>query len=132
MRSYLHNSPQAAARIVALSMIADGHLSQREVLALESLEIHRQLDLAPAGLHDVLQALCEDLLICANDCWSNVCRIDAGTLAQLLAEVGDPLLQSKVLELCVRTVEADGHITEGESRLVGAAAAAYWGAHGRG
>ena len=30
MRTYLHNSPQAAARIVALVMLADGHLCKTE------------------------------------------------------------------------------------------------------
>ena len=39
MRSYPKNSPQAAARIVALVLIADGHVSQSEIDALNHLQV---------------------------------------------------------------------------------------------
>ncbi len=35
MRTYPTNSPEAAARIVALALLADGHLSLIEIDALE-------------------------------------------------------------------------------------------------
>ena len=43
MRSYPCNSPQAAARIVALLLIADGHVSRSEMDALYGRDIEREL-----------------------------------------------------------------------------------------
>ena len=45
---------------------------------------------------------------------------------RLLAEVQDPQLQLKVLQLCVAVVETDEHVAEGESAVL-AAALAQWG-----
>ena len=45
MRSYPRNSPQAAARIVALAMLADGDLTRTELDALDQLDAHEQLGL---------------------------------------------------------------------------------------
>ena len=38
MRTYPHNSPQAAARIVALAMLADGQLCVEEILVLDYVQ----------------------------------------------------------------------------------------------
>ena len=38
MRTYPNNSPQAAARIVALAMLADGHLCKTELDLLERMD----------------------------------------------------------------------------------------------
>ena len=46
MRSYPTDSPQAAARIVTLAMLADGAVCRAEVDALERSGVHEQL-----GLH---------------------------------------------------------------------------------
>ncbi len=43
MRSYPRNSPQAAARIVALLLIVDGHVSRSEMDALYGRDIEREL-----------------------------------------------------------------------------------------
>ena len=45
MRNYPRNSPQAAARIVALLLIADGHVSRSEMDALYGRDIERELGL---------------------------------------------------------------------------------------
>ena len=37
MRTYPSNSPEAAARIVALAMLADGNVCHREMQALDAL-----------------------------------------------------------------------------------------------
>jgi hypothetical protein len=52
--------------------------------------------------------------------------VDLRTLAGMMAEVQDPLLQLKVLELCAAVVETDEHVAEGESAVL-AAALTQWG-----
>lgn len=126
MRSYPHNSPQAAARIVALAMLADGHVCKSELDLLERMDGHVQLGLAPQQMLAVVHEVCEDMLSASAMCWGGSCQVDAQTLAELLAEVGDPVLRTKVLNLCVALVESDQHVAEGES-VVLTAAIEQWG-----
>ena len=127
MRTYPNNSPQAAARIVALAMVADGQVCKAELDVLDRLGAHEQLGLQPEELHVVVHAFCEDLLSAVQLTW-DACPVDPQTLAELLAEVDDRELRLKVLRLCVAIVEADGHVAEGES-IVLVAAVEHWGLH---
>src|SRR3990167_11018512 len=51
MRSYPVNSPQAAARVVALTVVADGDIGDTEIEWLDRLAVHEQLGLARHELH---------------------------------------------------------------------------------
>jgi len=126
MRSYPRDSPQAAARIVALSLLADGNSCKSELDVLASQGTPAQLGLSPAKLHDVVRDLCHDMLATGDAAWGGGSRIDRRTLSTLLAEVQDPDLQLKVLKLCVAVVESDEHAAEGESAVL-AAALTQWG-----
>ena len=128
MRSYPKNSPQAAVRIVALAMLADGHLCKTELDALDFADVHTQLGLPPAELHAIVHALCEDLLSSSHGNWETACRVDPGTLAALLAEIDDPALRVKVLRLCVTVIAADEHLADGET-LILTALVEQWGLH---
>lgn len=121
MRSYPINSPQAAARIVALTLLADGLLAKSELDALERFGAHAQLGLDREDLHAVLHGFCEDLLHSVHLSWDDACRIDPRTMAQLMAEVDDPALRMKVLRLCLQIVQADDHVADGEAVVLGAA-----------
>jgi uncharacterized tellurite resistance protein B-like protein len=126
MRSYPRNSPHAAARIVALALLADGNLCKSELEALERHCAPQKLGLSPAELHAVVHDLCQDLLATADLAWGGSSRVDAGTLDSLLAEVQDPQLQLEVMQLCAAVVETDAHVAEGESAVL-AAALTQWG-----
>ncbi len=128
MRKYLHNSPQAAARIVALTVIADGDIGEAELALLDRLAVHRQLGLSRQQLHDVLDTFCEDLLSSEQLRWADVCPVDERTLAELMAEIDDPLLRLKLLRLCVDIAQVDEHVAEGES-IVLVAAVEHGGLH---
>jgi hypothetical protein len=127
MRSYPRNSPEAAARIVAPTLLADGHLSRSELDLLEQRKAAQALGLAHDGLHQVLHTLCDDLLAGADQNWADACKVDPDTLSQLLNEVDDAALQLKVMRLCVDVVNADQHVAEGES-VVLSAVLDHWGA----
>ena len=114
MRSYDRNSPEAAARIIALVLIADGHVCQSELDALDRLDASRELGLAPGALPCILQTLCEDLLLDAYG-GARSSRVDSGTLASLMAEVDEPALQRTVVRLAEGAANADRYLAEGES-----------------
>jgi uncharacterized tellurite resistance protein B-like protein len=126
MRPYPRNSPQAAARIVSLALLADGHLSQAEIDTLDLLDLRARLGLDRPALMTVVHELCEDLLHSVQLSWSDACRIDPRALAQLLAEIDDPALRRTVLDMCLAVAEADGDVSEGES-IVLVSAIDQWG-----
>jgi uncharacterized tellurite resistance protein B-like protein len=128
MRSYPVNSPQAAARIVALTVVADGDIGDAEIECLDRLAVHEQLGLARQELHALMDTFCEDLLSSGQLKWSDACPVDERTLADLMAEVQDPTLRLKLLRLCVELAEVDAHVDEGESSVL-VAAVEHWGLH---
>jgi len=126
MRSYPRNSPEAAARIVALVLIADGHVCRSEFDVFERLDGPRELGLQSGSLPRIVQALCEDLLMGDPGSGSMLGSVDDNGLASLMAEVDAPALQRKVLRLAVAAARADRHLADGEA-LVLAAARRHWG-----
>jgi len=125
MRNYPCNSPEAAARLVALVLIADGHVCRSEVDALDQLGAAHALGLEPDGMPQIVQTLCEDLLLGADASGSMMANLDESALAALMAEVTDPSLQAKVVVLATAVARADRHLADGEA-LVLAAASRHW------
>ncbi|MEN9466250.1 MAG: hypothetical protein RL081_251 [Pseudomonadota bacterium] len=128
MRRYPQNSPQAAARILSLTIIADGDVSNAEFALLDKLAMHEKLGLSRDALHEVFDTFCADLLSNDQLAWAGACPVDEYTLAELMGEIDDPRLRRRVLGLCVRIAEADAHVAEGES-IVLVAAVEHWGLH---
>ncbi len=125
MRSYPHNSPEAAARIVALVLISDGHVCSSEFEILKKLEAERQLGLEPQLLPHIVHTLCEELLASGYETGSLIGNVDDNALASLMAEISDPALQRTVLRLSLAAALADGHLADGET-LVLEAARHHW------
>lgn len=128
MRSYPRNSPQAAARIVAMTMLADGYVGRVELDILDQLGAAERLGLSRAELHNIVHAFCEDLLVGSHSNWVDASRVDERTMLQLMADIDDPDLRLKLLQLCVQVVEADQYIAHGESAVL-VAAIEQWGLH---
>lgn len=121
MHSYPHNSPEAAARIVALVLISDGHVCSSEFDVLKQLGAERELGLEPHLLPHIVHTLCEDLLLGGYAAGSLMDRVDGDTLSSLMAEVSDPALQRTVLRLSLAAIQADGHLADGETVVIEAA-----------
>jgi uncharacterized tellurite resistance protein B-like protein len=128
MRSYPANSPQAAARIIALTVVADGDIGEAEIEWLDRLAVHKQLGLARHELHALLDIFCEDLLSSDQLKWADACPVDERTLADLMGEIQDPALRLKLLRLCADLAEVDARVDEGESMVL-VAAVEHWGLH---
>ena len=125
MRSYPRNSPEAAARIVALVLISDGHVCQSEFDVLKQIGAEHELGLEPHLLPHIVHTLCEELLMGGCTAGSLLANVDDGTLASLMAEVSDPALRRTVLRLSLAAAAADGHLADGET-VVLAAARHHW------
>jgi hypothetical protein len=97
-------------------------VNRRELDALDRVAAHEQLGLTRQELHAVVQTFCEDLLVAAQLCWDTACRLDAAAIAGLMAEVDDPALWQKVVQVCEAVIDADGHVSDGELVVLRAAA----------
>ncbi|CAG9247586.1 TerB family tellurite resistance protein [Paraburkholderia unamae] len=118
MRTYTCNSPQAAGRIVAIALLADGHLSSEELAAVHRARIADRLGLAPGEFGTIVQSLCEDLLTSSHLNWSDACKLDSDVMQQVMRELDDPALRAEVLTLCHVAVYADRHVAESEVALL--------------
>lgn len=128
MRRYPANSPQAAARIVALTVVADGDIGDVEIGWLDRSVVHEQLGLTRHELHALLATFCQDLLSSDQLRWANACPVDERTLVDLMGEIQDPALRLKLLRICVELAEIDARVDEGESMVL-VAAVEHWGLH---
>lgn len=121
MRSYPHNSPEAAARIVALVLISDGHVCGSELDILKQLGAEQELGLEPHLLPHIVHTLCEELMLGGYETGSLMASVDDSSLASLMAEISDPALQRTVMRLSLAAVRADGHLADGETMVLEAA-----------
>jgi hypothetical protein len=112
MRSYRRNSPEAAARIVAWTMLVDATQTDAEAAACAALP--EALGLSVDGWNDVVRGLCEDLLATGAPDWDRAVRADSATFNALLGELDDPSLRRRVLSMCQVIVAADGRLCDRE------------------
>jgi hypothetical protein len=118
MRHYQCDSPEAAARIVAACILADGHVGMDELEALYRHGIEQRLSLRPHQFLSVVQALCEDLTSAAYLNWGDACRLDPDIVQQLAADVHDCHMRRHIIGLCKEAIHADRHISEGEAKFL--------------
>ncbi|WP_348753653.1 TerB family tellurite resistance protein [uncultured Aquincola sp.] len=118
MRHYPANSPEAAARIVALVLISDGHVCRSELALLEEKDLPGELGLPADAMPAIVQALCEDLLMAAPHGAGLAGSVDAELLGALMRDVTDLPLQRKVVQLALAAAAADAHLSDGEQTML--------------
>lgn len=114
MRTYPIDSPQAAARVVCLTLVADGQLQRHETEALRQLRVAERLGLSWSNFHDVLAGFCDDLMaLSAHD--GEDCRLTPRLIRRVLGDVTDARLRLEVLDLCLELMQADEVLHDGET-----------------
>jgi uncharacterized tellurite resistance protein B-like protein len=127
MHAYQTNSPEAVSRILALTMIVDGHLSPSEVRAMHHSKYLEQVQIDDDTFDRTLRELCEDLLDAAANRRAGMVEIDPRLMVALLLDLRYPLLQIRVWSRMVDIIHADGHLDSREATLVRRAARAWFG-----
>jgi uncharacterized tellurite resistance protein B-like protein len=125
MHSYPVNSPEAATRLLAMALVADGHYAIAEIRALDRLSAPARLGLGPEAFKAVIDHFCEDLLQASHGEWLGSAAIDPATRRSLFAEVQDPVLGAEVRALCEAVMLCDGHLADGEVALLDELAQAW-------
>ena len=122
MRSYLIDSPHAAGRILALTMIVDGNLTGSELAAMDRTRILSHIDLDPAEFQHLLHDLCNDLLTSTSH---GTVQLDNALLDSLLAEIASPDLRRSLLRAMWSIADADGWLADAEAILLTRASNAW-------
>lgn len=128
-RPYPVDSPQAAGRVLALALLADGELCAAERQLLQGVHAAATLGLQADEWHAVLQDFTAELEAHRGARWAHPCQVAPWLMSSVFAGVSDPALRRRLLRLCALMVEADGRIDDGEC-LVLTAAVEHWGLHG--
>ena len=117
LRAYPANSTNAMARVLAVTMIADGRLESRELRNLGRANAYARLGMTQAEFMQVLFDLCEDLLTRAPRTSDGQCKLGPLPVAQMLAEVSEPSRRRDLVQLMIEVIRADGLVTRGESLI---------------
>jgi uncharacterized tellurite resistance protein B-like protein len=118
MRSYTPDSPEAMARILALSMLADGGLDQSELEVVVTTKILDRIGMSPVDFDIVVKALCEDMLQSMRGYDYGKIELDRKAIDHLLSEIKSPQLQRLLLSVMLAVVDADDQLSDGEAVLI--------------
>jgi hypothetical protein len=117
MKTYADNSPQAIARILAMFMIGDGQMDERELAQFDRLNIWSLIGIERKAFIVVMQDFCNDLADEAEDDDGRIRLFDVARVNEILDYVDDRkkriLTAAMALDLC----KADDTISEPEMAL---------------
>jgi uncharacterized tellurite resistance protein B-like protein len=125
MRSYPVDSPEAAGRLLALTIVSDGNLAPSEVAAMHQSRILEHVALDEHQFQQLLQDLCHDML--ATSACNGVVNIKPELIDRLLGEIARPDLRRKMFEAMWKIADADGWLADAEAVLL-SRASTLWSA----
>lgn len=126
MRHYTPDSPHAAARLLALAILADGGLDVAELRVLDDYEIEGKLGIDKRLFDEVIKDFCFDLAQYSDREFVAQLELDRETIGHLLRDIRNAKTQMELLRMMVDIVNADGSLVGGEAVLI-AEAMVVWG-----
>ncbi|MBP8132918.1 MULTISPECIES: TerB family tellurite resistance protein [Zoogloea] len=116
MRTYATNSPAAIGRLIAMAILADGRLDNREVDWIKHNDTASLLGVDRDTLIQVLLDCCRDVITEAEQ--ERVFLLEDHRLARLADDITDKALQKVALSAILLIAKADGDVSEGEQTLL--------------
>ena len=116
MRTYATNSPAAIGRLIAMAILADGRLDNREVDWIKHNDTASLLGVDRDTLIQVLLDCCRDVITEAEQ--ERVFLLEEARLARLADDITDRALQRVALSAMLIIAKADGEVSEGEEPLL--------------
>ncbi len=125
MRHYAKNSPQAAARFLVVTALADGELDRVEFSSLHSFPELRSIGVDAEFIDHILAEFCEDLGETQRVDGQNHFELKPPFVTQLLADIDDPDLRLVLGRAALEIIGADAKVHRGEAILLCAALDAW-------
>jgi hypothetical protein len=118
MRQYRNDSSYAAARVIAICLLADGHVGRKELNALERDGMCVLLSLRQSELLAVLQSTRDDLASTAYSNWKIALRMEPGMRRELTEAIQDASLRLKIVEFCEACLRIGRHTSHGKPEVL--------------
>ena len=118
MRRYPTNSPQAIARMIALTVLADGAVSRRELSSLVRYEMHQRLGLDEKAIQTVLDDFARDLYEFGVPVWDHSGGLHPLVIQCVLDDVTDLQTRAEIYQICRDVAEVDSHLSNGEQAVL--------------
>lgn len=125
MRRYRPDSPEAAGRVIAVTLLADGCVSREELAAAFRLSISERIGVDTVQLQLLCEELARDLCALGTSAGGPMGALDALAVRCVLEDVTQPHLRRDVLDICIALAESDRHICANEEEVLGLACALW-------
>jgi uncharacterized tellurite resistance protein B-like protein len=113
MQTYVQNSPEAMARIIAMMIVTDAHIDDREIALLDRLDAYKSLGMSRNEFMTVARDYCSDLVTEAEDFGSSA-LLDPDRTDAVIAFVDVPQRRLLVARLLLGVLAADSQQRESE------------------
>lgn len=117
MKTYPKDSPEAIARVLAMTMITDATLDDRELEIMDRLRLYDMLGLTKAEFAHVVKAYCDDL-VAAGSPDGKVDLMDRPRIDAVADLVEDPARRVTVAQMMLNIIKADDTLHKAELALL--------------
>ncbi len=116
MKTIAKNSPEALARVLAMTMITDAQLDDQELDLMERLKLYDLIGISRVQFSAVVADYCEELLQAgAPD--GRVNLLDRARIDRIVDAVEDPAKRLLAAQMVINVLKADGRLEETELAL---------------
>ena len=116
LRTYPVDSPRAKARLLVLTLLADGRVDAAELDGLTKYQAFDELGISRDDFFQVLYDFCADAASLPEG--SGTYMMSPAHLDHLLAEVCGTAERQALIRLMFDLIRSDGHLAESEARLI--------------
>ena len=118
MKHYERNSPEAVSRILAMMMITDARLDDREVEVLDQLRVFDIIGISRAGFSRVVQDYCDELAG-AGTAEGKIRLVDKQRIDRIIDLVDDHATRVNTCGMILNIANADGKLHDSELAVFG-------------
>lgn len=117
MKVYRTNSPEAMARVLAMTMLTDAKLDDRELAAMERLKIYDLLGVSKLEFSTIVSDYCSDLVRSGTK--NHMINLMDTERVNVVADaVDDPKKRLELARIMLNLVKADGEFADTELVLL--------------
>ncbi len=117
-RTIAIDSPEAAARVLILSILADGQLGTCEVDILDQRDAYSRIGLSRDAFYRAMRDICGELLDLQTQTGESMFNLDGEFALGWIDAVQDATLRQTVAALIFDVIRSDGIWHPAESRLI--------------
>lgn len=117
-KQYTHSPSEAPARVLALTVVSNGRIDERELRILDELDAFQRLGVPRQRFVELAQTCLDDLgADLAQRSWLSL--DDSLYLVGLLDAIADPGQRLLICRLAAAVITADGNVSGSERRVYG-------------